>query len=204
MTLQRPSLHILPALVLGIACLVPTPALAASKEPTQILFEPKTQFPAQGGPAIKVAFLPTGTGLLVGGVGGVVLGDSVGVGLGGYSLSTEVRTERGGIPRDLGMSYGGLILENSFLAHRLFYLNMSIMAGPGQAYAITRDLSAEREVSTFFLVEPAVNFMLNVTRELRLGLGMSYRLTAGSDTNRVLNTDLTGFACTFTLLYGKL
>lgn len=190
------------AALLTLFCLLPGLSLAA--ETTDTLFQPPEFFPAQGGPAVKLAQLPSGTGVLVGGVGGLVLGKSLGVGFGGYSLANETWIMQGGAKRDIGFSYYGLIAENSFAARRLFYFNAGCLIGMGQAYAVTRALGAERAETRFFIVEPQLNWMLNVTRELRVGMGISYRATGGSDLEGVLGMELRGLGTTFTLLYGKL
>ena len=178
--------------------------LAWTQEKTDTLFQPPELFPAQGGPAVKLAVLPSGTGVLIGGVGGMVLGDSFGLGFGGYSLANETWILQKGAKRDIGFSYYGLVLENSFASRRLFYFNAGCLLGAGQAYAVTRALGSERDEARFFIIEPQINWMLNVTRELRIGLGASYRLTTGADLEGILGMPLHGLGATFTLLYGKL
>ena len=46
--------------------------------------------------------------------------------------------------------------------------------------------------------------MFWVPQSGRLGLGISYRITAGADNERTLGTDMGGYAATFTLMYGKI
>lgn len=199
MSLKPPLRILFSALFLAFfAC-----ALRA-EEPTQILFQPKKLYPAQGGPAVKLAYFPAGRGLLVGGWGDVVIGESYGIGAGGYSLATELLADVGGKKRDIGLSYGGLRLERNFLPYQLLYFNVATMIGPGQSWSVTRMEGAQREYATFFIIEPELNIMLNVTRELRLGLGLGYRATGGADLGFALGSPLNGFAGTFTLLYGKL
>jgi hypothetical protein len=179
-------------------------SLTRAEEATQILFQPKEIFPAQGGPAVKYASFPAGRGVLVGGTGGVVLGEHWGLGFAGYSLATELLADVDTFKRDIGMSYGGLRADYSFLSRRLFYVNVAALSGLGQSWSVTRQAGAQREYATFFIVEPELNLMLNVTREIRVGLGLSYRSTAGADLGFTLGSPLSGFAGTFTLLYGKL
>lgn len=179
-------------------------ASAPAEEATEILFQPKQMFPAQGGPAVKYASFPAGRGVLVGGTGGVVLGEHWGLGFAGYSLATELLADVDSFKRDIGMSYGGLRADYSFLSRRLFYVNVAALTGLGQSWSVTRQVGAQREYATFFIVEPELNLMLNVTREIRVGLGISYRSTAGADLGFTLGSPLSGFAGTFTLLYGKL
>jgi hypothetical protein len=178
--------------------------LSADEPGQEILFQPKQLFPAQGGPAVKYATFPAGRGVLVGGTGGVVLGRGFGLGFAGYSLATELLADVNNLKRDIGMSYGGLHIENSFLSRRLFYLNTAIIMGGGQSWSVTREAGAQREYATFFIAEPELNVMLNVTHEIRMGLGISYRATAGADLAFTLGSPLSGFAGTLTMYYGKL
>jgi hypothetical protein len=192
-----------------LLCLLALPLglLAAPKAAPltqEVLFEPKGAFPAQGGPAVKVGFFGDRVGLLVGGTGSLILGEGLGLGMGGYSLSSELTTEFDGAVHDVGLSYGGLIIENSFFERKLFYFNVSTMIGPGQAYAVARRAGSRREQVLFFLVEPELSCMLNVTRELRVGLGIGYRVSAGSDVGRIVGMDMNGFSSKFTLYYGRL
>lgn len=168
------------------------------------MFEPTKQIPAEGGPAAKLAFMPGGTALLSGGVGVISLSDGVGIGLGGYSLSSDYVPSHEGVKHDLGYSYAGLFGDYSFFTRHLFYLNLSCMAGPGQAWSVARETGANRIYVDFIQFEPGAAIMLNVTHELRLGLGGSWRITCGSDIDSVLGTGLNGGTITFIMMYGKI
>ena len=179
------------------------PLANLSAQSADVIFEPTTQIPAQGGPSEKLAFLPGGSALLSGGVGMVSLGDDVGVGLGGYSLASEYVPLHNGVRYDMGYSYWGLELDRSFFTHHLFYLDTSILAGPAQGWAAPRMTGAGRVYVNFAQVEPEANLMLNVTHELRLGLGLSWRFCGGDDLSNQLGTNLNGGAVTFVMMYGQ-
>jgi hypothetical protein len=178
------------------------PAWAAPAQ--EVLFKPKAVFPAQGGPAAKIAFIGDKSAVLVGGIGSVSLGGGLGLGVGSYSLSSELTVEKAGVVRDVGVSYVGALIENSFFQRRLFYFNLSSMLALGQAHSVARMAGAQQETAMFFLVEPGFNTMLNVTPELRVGLGVGYRMTAGADLNQSIGLPMHGFSAAFTLYYGKL
>jgi hypothetical protein len=182
-----------------------TLAFAARAEDKQeILFHPKIGFPAQGGPAFKAAYFPAGAGTLVGGRGEVVLKNVWGVGFGSYTLATELLADQFGVKRDIGFSYGGLELNYSFFSRKLLYLNAGALIGPGQAYAVSRLEGARREYTQFLVVEPEINTMVNVTNDLRLGVGASYRLTNETETDRIIGSRISGWGISFTLMYGKI
>jgi hypothetical protein len=69
-------------------------------------------------------------------------------------------------------------------------LNVETLIGPGQAYGVYREVGATREYLNFWVAEPGINVMVNVTDSLRLGVGASYRLV--------------GPSLSFTLMYGKI
>lgn len=169
-----------------------------------ILFEPATQIPAEGGPGGKIAFLPGGEALLDGGVGTVTLKDGIGLGLGGYSLVSEYVPIHDGIKSDLGFSYGGLLVNYSLYIHRLFYVTATVMAGPAQAWSVPRENGAERVYVNYFQAEPEIDFMLNVTHELRVGLGLGWRFCSGADLDGILGTRLDGGAASLVMMYGKI
>ena len=171
---------------------------------TQILFEPKTQFPAQGGPAMKVAFLNEGTAFLVGGRGEFLVGDSLGLGVASYSLSTELMPTYNNAKHDLGLSYGGISVDDSFYPRRLFYFNVSCLVALGQASSLPVAANAGRDHVDFLLLEPELNWMLNVTQELRIGLGFSWRILNNANVKNVVGVDMGGGAVSFTLMYGKI
>lgn len=191
--------------LLLLAPLAPLGLKAAGADAkTQILFEPGKLFPAHGGPGVKVAFLQEHTALLMGGRGGLVLNETLGLGFGGYSLASELLVENKGVVNDLGLSYAGAVVDHSFYARRLYYFNVGLLVGGGQAWSVARMAGSRREYVSFFVLEPELNWMLNVTNELRLSLGVSTRLALGNDVAGVLGTQLPGFAATITLWYGKI
>lgn len=197
------SFRFVPLVALCIALLSKAAQAADNKE---ILFHPgeKLSFPAQGGPAFKAAYFPAGAGTLVGGRGEVVLKGDWGLGFGSYALSSELLADQKGIKRDIGMSYGGLVLNYSFFGRKLLYLNVEALLGPGQAYAVSRLDGAKREYTNFWVTEPEISVMVNVTTDLRLGVGAGYRLTNSQGNDNILGSDMGGPSLSFTLMYGKI
>jgi hypothetical protein len=188
------------ALVCALAGLS-SPVLGADSE---ILFEPSSQIPAEGGPGVKLAFFPAGPALLSGGVGALSIGDGMSLGLGGYSLGSNYVPLHQGVKFDLGYSYYGITLDYALFTRRLCNLSLSIMAGPAQGWSVPRLTGAQRVYVNFAQIEPGINFILNVTHELRLELGVSYRLCSGADLDNELGTELEGSALSFTMMYGKI
>ncbi len=185
-------------------CLLALASLTGAAPNQEILFQPKVSFPARGGPAFKAADVPAGAATLVGGRGEVVLKDVLGVGFGSYTLATELLADQFGVKRDIGLSYGGLELNYSFFSRKLLYLNVGTLVGTAQAYSVPRLDGAKREYTQFMLMEPELTAMVNVTSDLRLGVGTSYRFTNEIDTQRIIGSEIRGWAFSFTLMYGKI
>ncbi|MGH7441885.1 MAG: hypothetical protein ACREKE_04340 [bacterium] len=186
--------------VLGLALALPLALCAAD---SSVLFEPSSQIPAEGGPGGEIAFFPGGTAFLSGGVGSVSIGHGVELGVGGYSLASEYVPSHDGVTYDVGYSYVGLLVDYTFFKRSLLSVNTSFLAGPAQGWSVARAAGADRVYSNFGQIEPSADLMLNVTHQLRLGLGVSWRFCAGSDLDGVLGTDLNGGAVSFLMLYGQ-
>jgi len=56
---------------------------------------------------------------------------------------------------------------------------------------------------SFMVIEPELDFELNMTTFFRLGLGISYRYISGVDLMPLTNADLKGLATVFTFKVGK-
>jgi hypothetical protein len=188
---------------LFLCALLLAPFVIRAEDTTETLLHADTSFPAEGGPAVKLAVINGTLSYLLGGRGTLLLGDNTGIGVASYSLSSPVTSVVNGIPSDLTFSYFGLTVDDFFLSRKLFFLDLSTLVGYGFAAASERNLVGTKEDTSFFVVEPEINLMLNVTKELRIGLGFSYRLLGGSDTESVIGANLSGFAGSLTFMYGK-
>jgi len=190
---------------LAITVLLLAPFLSARTfaDSAKVLFEPGAQIAAAGGPGEKIAFLPQGTALLSGGTGTLEVGDGLGLGVGGYTLASDYVPVHNAVKYDLGYSYGGVILDYTYFRSNLYSVYASVMAGPAQGWSIARITGADRVYANFFQIEPGIDIMLNVTHELRVGLGVSWRYCAQDDLNSHLGTDLGGGAATLMMMYGQ-
>lgn len=186
-----------------IALLLFLPSFGRSADPTQTLLKTDTSFPAAGGPGVKVANFEGQTAFLLGGSGELLLGDTTGLGVASYSLSSGVSSNVNGLVRDISFSYVGVTVDDFFVPHRLFFLDLSTLVGAAFATGSERNELGTKDSTTLFVVEPEFDIMLNVTKELRLGFGLSYRLLGGADTTSVMGMDFSGFAGTFSFMYGK-
>lgn len=114
--------------------------------------------------------------------GGVVLNRKFLIGVGGYGL-----TNTGSVTP---MGYGGLVLEYSHTPGRLFHLTAGGLVGAG-GFAFGE---------SFFVAEPGVRAVINVTRWLHPGFGVSYRFVGGAGP---LNSCARGPAATIGVAFGN-
>ena len=157
-----------------------------------------------GGPTIKLTQMDGQFSVMMGGRGGWVINESVVIGGGGYALvnggSFDDLTDGAGT---LEMAYGGL--ELGYL-HRLgdhVDLSFGLMVGAGSVAWEPDGEMGERTDDGFFVLEPESGITLSVTRAIRLGLGVSYRLVQGAELFELEGGDLSGIAGVVSLRFGS-
>jgi hypothetical protein len=139
-------------------------------------------------PEMKASKFDGTTGLLVGGHGGLLVGNNFLVGAGIYTLANG---ERG-----RGMTYGGGVVGWQWWKGGLLSGDIRALVGVGQGttaqtlifpdrmgqrFPEGRFVSSaeERFVSTdFFVAEPQADLLVRLTKHLHLALGAGYRLTS--------------------------
>ncbi|HAL57166.1 MAG TPA: hypothetical protein DCP63_12015 [Bacteroidetes bacterium] len=191
------------ATLLLALCLAALPAL--SQEET--LFNGNIESGGFGGPVLKAGGFNGEAGLLVGGRGGWIINNSFIVGGGGYGLVNSVKAKALG-PRNqqyLDFGYGGLELEYISRSNKLIHLSFMTMIGAGGVGWRDREMGYDNDSNpdAFFILEPAVNATLNVTRYFRISAGASYRYISGVSSNATTNADLSGPSGTLTFRFGK-
>jgi len=151
---------------------------------------------------------------------GSALGHQLYLGLGAYGLINNVNLE---VPDYQNMGafdiwYAGLMSDYTFSHTRLFHGSMALFLGGGQVKLsktilipgtytqtdlegniITVDADVptqEAETSNVFVAKPGLNFMLNLTENLELGLGVGYRFMNGVTSDAVANNDMSSWTGT--------
>jgi hypothetical protein len=159
-----------------------------------------------GGPVVKLTQVNDQFGVMVGGRGGWILDHRFVIGGGGYGLTDTVKGNEiafGNTP-DIMMGYGGVEFEYIINPDQVFHLSVyTLLGGGGVFYNPDRDFNWDDEESdAFFVAEPAVNLIVNMTHFLRIGVGMSYRLITGVELEGLSDSDLSGIAGNITLKFG--
>jgi hypothetical protein len=116
--------------------------------------------------------------LIVGAQGGWILNHKYVLGLGVYGLSTRVKAadlqEISGLVTIF--NYGGLFLSYIHNSYNLMHVEVTTLIGIGEVNYRDEEYWAKYPNSdTFFVLEPGVNAVINLTPGFRAGAGLSYR-----------------------------
>lgn len=159
-----------------------------------------------GGPVCKIGSVYQEAALMIGGRGGWVINHQFVLGAGGYGLMTDIASKEDS-NLEMNMGYGGVEIEYIKRPNKLIHLSfMTLLGGGGAGFSEhhTSDWDENYEYDTFFIAEPSVHMMLNVTEFFRIGLGGSHRFVTGINNGSELsNSDLSGPTLIITLKFGN-
>ena len=160
-----------------------------------------------GAPVVKFTQIDDRFGVLVGGRGGWIINGSLVIGGGGYGLANldnfEHVTNASGDRGRLSMGYGGLELTYVLRPDELVHLTLGVLIGAGGVVWNPLGSSGRQEDDPFFITEPELDVVLNVTRFMRLALGAGYRLVRGVELFDLGDGDISGLAGVVTLKFGS-
>ena len=164
-----------------------------------------------GGVEVKFGNINGEWEVLVGGRGGWIINHQYVIGGAGYGLATPGETNPGSIfpyfNEKFEMGYGGVLLAYISNSHRLIHLTIeTLIGGGGISHYYSRDddiFDTDFDGDAFFIMEPGVNFELNITRRFRFATGASYRITSGVEYLDLEDSDITGPAINLMLKFGK-
>ena len=149
----------------------------------ETLIKGKIESGGYGGPMLKVGQLNGKTTLFVGGQGGWIINHRLVIGGKGYA--SVVPADVDGLQNIVvGFVATGAFFEYIMAFHKLFHVSVENMIGYGVAYNDLRNNRKEPDPIDYtedggFLMEPGVNFTLNVSKMFRIGAGVSYRFVSG-------------------------
>ncbi len=166
----------------------------------ETLVSGKTVFGLYGGPVVKFTELNDDFAVLVGGHGGLIINRTFVIGGGGYGLANhiDVITPEHHL---LDFGYGGIIFEYIISSRKLFHLSIHSLIGGGSL--CYREYYYDPWYDDmFFVAEPGVDLMLNISRHFRMGLGGSYRFVYGVDLANLSDADISGPSASLTFKFG--
>lgn len=100
----------------------------------------------------------------------------------------------------LDIGYGGVEFGTVGVTSNLTTMSLGVLIGGGQVEEYHYDYYRDEG---FFLIEPSVNLMFNVTRKVQLGFGASYRFVDNLNHPALSNDDLSGPSFNMSLSFGR-
>ncbi|NQT24025.1 hypothetical protein HQ585_01585 [candidate division KSB1 bacterium] len=159
-----------------------------------------------GGPLLQVGQINGGTGVFVGGQGGWIINHRFVIGGKGYGLVNNLAIEgTQGIKLDFGC--GGALLEYIISSDKLVHFSVHTMIGAGGVRYDVEDYQDDHDdvdydEDDFFILEPGVNVILNVSTNFRIGAGATYRYVNGVEYDILSDSDLSGLSGQIFLMFG--
>lgn len=177
-----------------------SPAVKKDNPPKTLIDTKNADFSGYGGVYTKYAKIGDANSCLVGGRGGLIINDSFVMGLAGMGLVYPTERDKisgkeytGSLDR-VDFGYGGLLLEYYFHPKELIVFSAGTLIGGGALSFHEKNSDSDNEDNgdNFFIVEPELNVFVNVTRFCRIGIGVSYRFTAGIRADEFSDKDFRG------------
>ncbi len=151
---------------------------------------------------------------------GVVMNNNFRLGLVGKALSCHEKFLRFDNifdePVYLAGGYGGLYMEATPYANKVFHVSVPVIIGGGGAVYLSKErypeidedgeMDYERkdlDSSPFFVIEPGVNVELNVTGFMKLYTGYSYRWINGLNLEHTARSAFNGSNFNLGIKFGK-
>lgn len=179
--------------------------------PPKTLFNMKdTDFSGYGGVYTKYAKIGEANSCLVGGRGGLIINDNFVIGIAGMGLTYPSEREKisgsnyTGIMDRVDFGYGGGLIEYYFNPKDLIVFSAGTLIGGGSLsfHEKNNESDDENNGDEFFIIEPELNVFVNVTRFCRIGIGVSYRFTAGITAEEFSDKDFRGASATVMAQFG--
>ncbi len=174
------------------------------EEKDETLLSGTMTFGAFGGPLIKWTKINDDFAVLVGGRGAFVFNHFLAIGGGGYGLVNDVLINTSNPPLQwyMDFGYGGVVLECILGSRKLIHLSTSALIGGGSV-SYHRNWYEYTDPDFFFVMEPALDIELNVSRYFRIGIGGSYRWINGIQYSEISNRSMSGPSAVLTFKFGS-
>jgi hypothetical protein len=173
----------------------------------ETLLSGKIENGGYGGPFVMFGNINGQTGVFVGGQGGWIINHTFVLGGRGYGLVNEVDVE--GLENiKLEFGCGGALLEYVIASDKVFHASIQCMIGAGGVQYAVKDYTQEHDEidysinDAFFVLEPGVNLVLNITRHFRVSAGAAYRYVNGVEYEDLSDSDISGVSGQILFLFG--
>lgn len=166
--------------------------IKAQDSEIQTLFSGSTRISGFGGPTMSFTTVNGQFAHMMGGGGGVLLGDFW---FGGYGEGLTNGIPAGASSTRIDFGHGGFWTGYSFLAARPFHPTVSAKIGWGTV-GVREYQDPAFNSDNVFVFNPCVELEMNFTHFFRMGVGVHYRLVSGVNpeinTGNFSNSDFSG------------
>lgn len=142
-----------------------------------------------------------------------ITGHSLGLGFGGNGFINESHYDAA-LNTDIFLTggYGGLYVEPIVMPNYPVHISFPILLGGGGVSYVTENMDFDHNMiedsKAFLVAEPGAELELNLTRNFRLALGVSYRFTTPFDvgissSTNISSSALQGFNYMMTFKFGR-
>lgn len=159
-----------------------------------------------GGPVWKVGLVNGNAGMFSGGRGGWIINHKFAIGGGGYGSMVDVESDAvsdNGKTLYIDLNYGGFEMEYIHNSDKVIHWTIHTMIGGGSVRLLEHEPNRTIETEKFFVVEPNLNLDINISSWFRIGLGASYLITMGLDSEKISNSDISGPSGLIILKFGS-
>ncbi len=159
-------------------------AICAMSQPSTLI-RSRVESGGYGAPIIKYGKMNDQSTLYIGGHGGWIINRKFVLGGKGYASVTpaDVKESNNLV---VGFAAWGLFTEYIIASDKLVHLSIENTTGYGIAYNDVKNYGFEHDAISYtsdgcFFIEPGINIILNLTKMVRIGGGVSYRYVQGLD-----------------------
>ncbi|MBX3133715.1 MAG: hypothetical protein KF689_10060 [Gemmatimonadaceae bacterium] len=190
------------------AAILLVPAVPAQAQDETLLGDSPASVGGFGGPIFRVTQIAGETMVLNGGGGAAVFNRRLAFGGMGIKGTANVDAILEGVPQrgEMDFAYGGFTIEYITRPSKLVHATYGLLLGGG-GISVWPDDSRPRNTkdstTVFGLTEPQVGVQLNVTRWMRIGTTVGYRIAFGADVPKLANGQLHGPSATLLLRFGS-
>jgi len=160
-----------------------------------------------GAPVVKFGQIKGQNGIFVGGQGGWIINHAFVIGGGGYGLVNDIKAVTDDLGRVLYLdfSYGGLLMEYIIASQKLVHFSIHSLIGAGRVSYRDKDDNDGDDYGSdqFFVLEPGANLMLNLHKNIRIGVGATYRYVSDVDYGELSNSNLRGVTAQLIIKFGS-
>ncbi len=170
----------------------------------QTLVSGKFENSGYGGTLVKSAVIKDKAGFMMGGEGAWLVNRSFFLGGAGVGLVSNIRASSFDASKngDLTYAYGGIKMGMILFSDRLTHPVIYTLIGFGTV-GYTPASGTTTDKSNITVIEPGIDYEINVAEFFRIALGGSYRIVTGVDSTAGLaNSDLGGLSLGITLKWG--